>query len=338
MPRGSSYIFQRKMLFLCAKTGIFMHGIVYKSTGSWYQVKAENGDFFSCRMKGKFRTKGIKSTNPIAVGDKVIFLPEDNNHSGQGIINEILTRKNYLIRRSVNLSKQTHIIAANIDYALLMITLNNPPTLTTFIDRFLVTTQAYDVPTVLLFNKIDAYSQEELEEVQYLKYVYQSIGYQCIEISAEQGTNLGQVVDLMHGHTCVISGHSGAGKSTLINKIAPELNLRTQELSAQFALGQHTTTFAQMFDLPFGGRIIDTPGIKGFGVVDIPREELANYFPEFFALKPECKFHNCIHLEEPGCAVKHALDQNQLAWSRYQSYLQMLGEEKQNYRTDFYAE
>lgn len=306
-----------------------MTGIVYKSTGSWYTVKSREGEFYQCRIKGKFRIKGIKNTNPVAVGDVVTF---ELDTEGNGIVQEIHSRKNYIIRRSVNLSKQTHIIASNIDLALLVITLNNPPTFTAFIDRFLVTAEAYRIPVVLLFNKIDAYSDEELLEVKYLAALYRKIGYECIGISAVTQKNIEKVKELMRGKTCVISGHSGVGKSTLINVLSPNLNLKTAEISQQHQQGQHTTTFAEMFDLEFDARIIDTPGIKGFGVVEMDKEELGDYFPEIFALKADCKFNNCLHLEEPQCAVKEALENDQIAWSRYKSYLQILEGEDENYR------
>lgn len=311
-----------------------MKGIVYKSTGSWYSVKGENGIFYQCRIKGKFRIQGISSTNPIAVGDSVIFSLENKGNSSQGVINEILPRENYIIRKSVNLSKRTHIIASNIDYAFLLITLNNPPTLTSFIDRFLVSSEAYSIKTILLFNKIDTYSQDELLEVKYLAKMYRDIGYECIGISAITGKNVEAVKELMKGKVSVISGHSGTGKSTLINSIAPELNLRTGEISAQHQQGQHTTTFAEMFDLDFGGSIIDTPGIKGFGMVDMDKEEVSDFFPEFFRLKQQCKFNNCLHIEEPQCAVKQALEKDELSWSRYKSYLQILNGEEDTYRFD----
>ena len=313
-----------------------MKGTVYKSTGSWYQVKGENGNFYNCRIKGKFRIKGIKSTNPVAVGDRVEFDLEEISEETQGVIKKINDRNNYIIRRSVNLSKQTHIIAANIDQVFLMVTLNNPPTFTTFIDRFLVTAEAYHVKAVLLFNKIDTYNEDELLEIKFLAKIYREIGYECIGISAKGGKNVDKVKEMMLGKTSMFSGHSGTGKSTLINALEPSLNLKTLEISEQHKQGQHTTTFAEMFDLSFDAKIIDTPGIKGFGVVDIEKEELGNYFPEFFELKQDCKFHNCLHLNEPYCAVKDALEDGEIPWSRYKSYLQIIEGEDDPYRVDTY--
>ncbi|WP_435416411.1 ribosome small subunit-dependent GTPase A [Polaribacter aestuariivivens] len=317
-----------------------MVGIVYKSTGSWYHIKADNGKFYECRIKGKFRIKGIKSTNPIAVGDKVVFDIEKKGDEETGVIKTILDRDNFIVRKSVNLSKQTHIIAANIDQVFLLITINNPPTFTTFIDRFLVSTRAYRIDTVLVFNKIDSYEIEERAEIMYLKDIYTAIGYKCIEVSATQNINIDKVKYLMVGKTSMFVGHSGVGKSTLVNAIEPVLDLKTKEISDQHKQGQHTTTFAEMFDLSFNAKIIDTPGIKGFGVVDIDKYELGDYFPEFFALKQDCKFNNCLHLKEPHCAVKEALEDEKVSWSRYKSYLQIIEgeEETEHFRTDIWNE
>jgi ribosome biogenesis GTPase len=312
-------------------------GVVYKSTGSWYTVKADNGTFFECRIKGKFRIKGIKSTSPVSVGDQVVFEVETKGDETIGIINKIEERENYIIRKSVNLSKQTHIIAANVDIAFLLITLNNPPTFTTFIDRFLVSAEAYKIRAVLLFNKIDTYNEEELLEINYLAALYRKIGYECLGISAITGKNIDKVKELMQGKVSMFSGHSGVGKSTLVNAIEPDLNLKTTEISDQHLQGQHTTTFAEMFDLSFGAQIIDTPGIKGFGIVEVDKEELSGYFPEFFKLKENCKFNNCLHIEEPNCAVKEALENEEIAWSRYKSYLQIIQGEEEHYRKDIYT-
>lgn len=313
-----------------------MKGLVYKSTGSWYSVRAENGVFYDCRIKGKFRLGGIKSTNPVAVGDWVKFEIDEKSEKPLGVIIQIEPRENYIIRKSVNLSKQTHIIAANIDLAFLLVTLNNPPTFTTFIDRFLVTAEAYHIKAVILFNKIDTYNEDELLEIKFLAALYRKIGYECIGISALTGKNVEKVKALMQDKVSMFSGHSGTGKSTLVNEIEPGLNVRTAEISEQHLQGQHTTTFAEMFDLSFGGKIIDTPGIKGFGVVEMDKEELGDYFPEFFELKKYCKFNNCLHLEEPQCAVKDALENEEIAWSRYKSYLQILEGEEDHFRKDIY--
>ena len=315
-----------------------MQGIVYKSTGSWYTVKSDEGRFYECRIKGKFRIKGIKSTNPVAVGDEVSFELETVGDETLGIITAISERKNYIIRKSVNLSKQVHIIASNLDQAFLMVTLNNPTTYTSFIDRFLVTAEAYDIPAILLFNKMDSYDEDEKVEVDYLIELYRSIGYKSISISAKQGQNIEEVRCLMKGKTSMFSGNSGVGKSTLINALEPGLDLKTAEISDQHLQGQHTTTFAEMYDLSFDARIIDTPGIRGFGIVEMDKDELGDYFPEFFELKSECKFNNCLHLDEPKCAIKKGLENNQLAWSRYRSYVQMLEEDvTETYRRDDYG-
>ncbi len=313
-----------------------MEGIVTKSTGSWYTVFTKEQGTVACRLKGKFRIKGIKSTNPVAVGDKVHFKLEEGKSTG--VIDAIFDRKNYIVRKSVNLSKQTHIIAANIDTAFLLVTVDHPPTFPGFIDRFLVTAEAYAIPVVILFNKIDMYDDALLEKKQHLEKIYTKIGYRCIDVSATKGIHIEEVIVLMKGKTTLFSGHSGVGKSTLINTIEPSLHLKTKEVSAQHKQGQHTTTFAEMFPLHFGGFIIDTPGIKGFGIAAVEPNELANYFPEFFKLKSQCKFHNCLHINEPKCAVKDALENGTIALSRYKSYLQMFEGDEVHYRTDIYSE
>lgn len=315
-----------------------MTGLVYKSTGSWYTVLADDGIFYECRIKGKFRIKGIKSTNPVAVGDIVDFDIDDAGENLNGIITNIHDRKNYIIRKSVNLSKQVHIIASNIDKLFLLVTINNPPTTTSFIDRFLVTAEAYGIEAVIVFNKIDTFDQAAEEEQLYLQFIYSRIGYRCLRVSSTAGKGVETLKAQMAGNVSMFSGHSGVGKSTLINVLQPGLNLKTREISEQHSQGQHTTTFAEMFDLDFGAKIIDTPGIRGFGVVDMEKDELGDYFPEFFALKDQCKFNNCLHKDEPNCAVKDALEEDEIAWSRYRSYLQMLEGEEDNYRSDVYGD
>lgn len=313
-----------------------MTGLVYKSTGSNYWVKADSGELYACRIKGKFRIQGIKSTNPVAVGDVVDFDIEISSGKKIGIIKHIHDRKNYIARRSVNLSKQLHILAANIDQAFLLVTLNNPPTLTGFIDRFLATCEAYDIQVIILFNKSDTYQGEAVFELKFLKQIYEKIGYACYEISAKQGSHTALLQNLMKDKITLLAGHSGVGKSTLVNSLDAALSLKTKNISEQHQQGQHTTTFAEMYDLDFGARIIDSPGIKGFGIFDMEKEEIGHFFPEFFALKSQCRFHNCLHLEEPGCAVKEALEKEEVAWSRYQNYVQMLDGDS-NYREDIYA-
>lgn len=313
-----------------------MTGLVYKSTGSWYTVKTDEHQVFECRIKGKFRMQGIKSTNPIAVGDVVDFELDDTSDDITGTIHNIHDRKNYIVRKSVNLSKQTHIIASNIDIVFLLITINNPPTTTSFIDRFLVTAEAYGIEAVLVFNKIDTYDEAMKDEQSYLQYIYSEIGYKCLKASALEKKGLKELKQMMTGKVSMFSGHSGVGKSTLVNALEPELNLKTKNISEQSKQGQHTTTFAEMYDLTFDAKIIDTPGIKGFGVVDMQPHEVGDYFPEFFKLKEQCKFNNCLHKDEPHCAVKKALEDNKIAWSRYNSYLKILEGDDEHYRQDVY--
>ncbi len=313
-----------------------MTGTVYKSTGSWYTVKSEQGDFMECRIKGKFRIKGIKSTNPIAVGDIVDYELDKTSDVVTGTITNIHDRKNYIVRKSVNLSHQMHIIASNVDYVFLLITINNPPTTTNFIDRFLVTTEAYGIETILVFNKIDTFDDAMLDEQLYLQYIYEQIGYTCLRVSSIQSKGIDQLKEIMQGKVSMFSGHSGVGKSTLVNALEPSLDLKTKTISEQSKQGQHTTTFAEMYDLNFEAKIIDTPGIKGFGIVDMQKEEISGYFPEFFRLKDQCKFNNCLHKDEPKCAVKEALEKDEISWSRYNSYLKILEGDDDNYRTDIY--
>ncbi len=295
-----------------------MKGLVTKSTGSWCMVRGEEGINYECRMKGKFRNDGIKSTNPVAVGDKVEFQMEKD---GKGIIDSIEPRNNYIIRKATNLSKQTHIIAVNMDQAILVVSLVFPETLTGFIDRFLVTAEAYSIPPLILFNKIDLYNPAILEKLRDLERVYTSIGYPCISVSAEKEINLEAIKNVLKGKISLLAGNSGVGKTTLINKLEPGFDLKTGIVSQAHHMGIHTTTFAEMFELNFGGFVIDTPGLKSFGIVDFQKEELFHYFPEMFGIVGDCKFGNCTHINEPGCAVKKALEKGEIAPHRYENYL-----------------
>ena len=310
-----------------------MKGLVVKNTGSWYLVKTEDERLIETKLKGNFRLKGIKSTNPVAVGD-FVFIEE--NPEGTAFIYEIEDRKNYIIRRSSNLSKQSHVIAANIDQAFLITTVNYPVTTTTFIDRFLATSEAYRIPALLFFNKIDRYTDEDMEYADALIHLYETVGYACYKISALKEEDLSFMLDLLKNKTTLFSGHSGVGKSTLINRFNPDEQLRTREISEYHNKGMHTTTFSEMVELTEGGYIIDTPGIKGFGVFDMGSAEISHYFPELFKFSASCKFNNCTHRHEPGCAVLKAVEEHYISESRYRSYLSILEDETgKKYREAF---
>ena len=299
-----------------------MHGLVIKNTGSWYVVKTDNGEEINCKIKGNFRLKGIRTTNPIAVGDLVTILP---NADGTAFITGIDTRKNYIIRRSSNLSKEAHIIASNVDQALLIVTLAHPITSTTFVDRFLATAEAYRIPATIVINKIDLFTDaEDQEYLEAWSYLYRSIGYTVIEVSAATGEGINKLKESLENKITLLSGNSGVGKSTIINQIIPGLNLRTAEISTTHDTGMHTTTFSEMFPLPNGGYLIDTPGVKGFGTIDFDKHEVAHFFPEIFEIAQDCRFGNCTHTHEPGCAVLQALEEAQISQSRYNSYLSIL--------------
>lgn len=304
-----------------------MKGLVVRNTGSWYQVKTEPGHLIDAKLKGNFRLKGIQSTNPIAVGDYVFI---EENNEGTAFIYEIEDRKNYIIRRSSNLSKQSHIIASNLDQAFLIVTINYPITSTTFIDRFLATTEAYQIPTSIFFNKIDRYNEEDEGYMDALINLYETIGYPCYKLSAIKTSDLSFMTDMMKDKKTLFSGHSGVGKSTLINRLATGASQKTQEISEYHNKGMHTTTFSEMIELPYGGYIIDTPGIKGFGAFDMQGVEISHYFPEIFKFSSKCRFNNCSHRKEPGCAVLEALNDHYISESRYRSYLSMLEDKSDN--------
>ena len=303
-----------------------MKGLVIKNTGSWYTVRTDDGQLIESKVKGNFRLKGIRSTNPIAVGDRVSLIL---NSEGTAFITEIEDRRNYIIRKSINLSKQSHIIAANVDQALLLVTVTHPQTSTTFIDRFLASAEAYRVPVILVFNKTDLLDNEALHLQQMLITLYENIGYECRPISAETGEGIDALRPLLTGKITLLSGNSGVGKSTLINRLIPGVNLRTAEISDAHQMGQHTTTFSEMIPMEHGW-LIDTPGIKGFGTFDMEPEELTGYFREIFQFSKDCRFSNCTHTHEPGCAVLQAIEKHYIAQSRYQSYLSMLNDKDES--------
>ena len=304
-----------------------MKGLVIKNTGSWYTVRTDDGRTIESKIKGNFRLKGIRSTNPVAVGD-VVQIAE--NQEGTAFITDIEDRRNYIIRRSQNLSKQSHILAANVDQAFLVVTLRYPETSTTFIDRFLASAEAYDVPVVLVFNKTDLLNDDDRHLLEMMMTLYENIGYRCFAISAANNEGVDALMPVMKDKITLLSGNSGVGKSTLINLILPEANLRTAEISDAHNTGMHTTTFSEMLQLPCGGYLIDTPGIKGFGSFDMEPEEITSYFPEIFRFSKNCRFSNCTHTHEPGCAVLDAIEKHYIAQSRYQSYLSMLADKDEN--------
>lgn len=303
-------------------------GIVIKSTGSWYIVRLDGGETVECRIRGKFRMEGLRTTNPVAVGDVV----EVENATGEYVIAAIGERKNYIIRKSTNLSKETHILAANVDRALLIATVNHPETSTIFIDRFLASAEAYRIPVTIIFNKVDLYDEEDLALLGGLKLIYEKAGYECFGVSALTGEGVERVRELLMDKVTVLSGLSGVGKSSLINRVEPGLHLKTAAISDAHDAGKHTTTFAEMFPLSGGGYVVDTPGVRSFGVVDMKKEEISHFFPEIFACSEECRFYNCTHTHEPGCAVRLAVETGEISESRYASYLSLMEEDERKYR------
>jgi len=307
-------------------------GTVYKSTGSWYSVKTDEGRFYQCKIKGKLRLENFKSTNPVAVGDRVNFSLEYNDEENLGIIQNILERKNYIVRKSVNLSKQSHILASNIDLLVMVITIKDPITTTSFIDRFLVNAEAYSIETLLVFNKYDIYDKEERNKIDNLVEIYSNIGYKCLLTSTINNFNISKLKEEVTKKTIMFGGHSGVGKTSLINAIDASLELKVGDISSQHLQGKHTTTYAELFDLDSNTKLIDTPGIKGFGLVNFKKEEISDFFPEFLREKNKCKFSNCLHLNEPNCRIKEMVKKNIISGSRYENYIQILNDENLKHR------
>jgi ribosome biogenesis GTPase len=305
-------------------------GVVLKSTGSRYRVLYGNGLTIDCSIKGKLRIKEFRTTNPIAVGDNILFETEKKTNSG--IITEVLDRRNWILRKASNLSKHSQIIAANIDQVFLMVTIILPETPVEFIDRFLISAEAYRVPAKIIINKTDLYGEDEFVKMEYLEKIYNNIGYDCIRLSLKDSTNMESLKDSMKGKTSLISGNSGVGKTSLLNAFNPLLNLKTAEISDYHKQGKHITTFPEMHKMPFDAFVIDTPGIRGFGVVDMEREEIYHFFREIFRISKECRFNNCLHLDEPGCAVRYAVEKGDIAFLRYRSYLNIMDGDNGKYR------
>lgn len=303
--------------------------MVIKSTGSHYRVKNEDGHIVECVIKGKFRIKGIKSTSPVAVGDFVLYEPD---YPGSGVIREIEERKNYIIRKSPNLSRQYQIIAANIDHVLLLATLREPVTQVEFIDRFLVAAESFRIPVKIIFNKTDIYTEKDHIQLKYLNGVYQKVGYDCYSISLKENKVDKLIKELLRGRITLVSGNSGVGKSTLLNIVDPGYNIKIDKISAYHKQGKHTTTFAEMYQVKEGGYVIDTPGIKGFGLIDMEKEEIYHFFPEIFRMTGKCRYYNCLHNDEPGCAVKEAVEAGDIEWFRYRNYLNILLDSHSKYR------
>jgi len=307
-------------------------GTVYKSTGSWYSVKTEEGDFYDCKIKGKLRLEKISSTNPIVVGDKVDFVIETQDEVSIGVIQRIHERNNYIVRKSVNLSKQSHILASNIDLLVLVVTLKDPITTTSFIDRFLINAEAYSIETLLVFNKNDIYDKQETIAVNNIIKVYLDIGYKCLKTSVINNHNILELKKIISDKTIMFGGHSGVGKTSLINSIDSSLDLKVGDISSQHLQGKHTTTYAEIFDLDKKTKLIDTPGIKGFGLINFEKQEIRDLFPEFLKYKNKCKFSDCLHLKEPNCFIKLMVSKNKISKSRYESYSQILADDNLKHR------